>query len=136
MKIEQQIKKKEEELETLKQKLEEQKNKSFICNELKIELNPIKEWIKPYNEIKPPKGWRLIELWELFFLEKNGYFDKLLGKFKGKYNYILTAQTNWAKENNKSSGLVVDRDGLLGSYWNSLVDSNSDGRVAFVRDLK
>jgi len=71
-KLKQQIEKKEKELKILKEKLESKSLKPFKCKELNLEITPLKEWTKPYNEIVIPKGWRLLKTHECIFLIEEG----------------------------------------------------------------
>ena len=133
--IKQQIEKKEKEIKVLKEKLENESLKSFRCKELNLEITPLKEWTKPYNEIVIPKGWRLLKTHEYFYLIEEGYENQLIGKFKNEYNYAWTQQTNYAKKNNYESWVYFDRNGYVGSSDGGLQGSYDDGRVAFCRKL-
>ena len=133
--IKQQIEKKEKEILILKEKLESKNLKPFKSKELNIEITPLIEWTKNYNQIIIPKGWRLLKTHECIYLIEEGYKDKLIGKFKDKYNYIWVQQTNYARKNNYSSGVYFDRDGNVGSYDDGLQYSSGSGRVAFCREL-
>ena len=134
-KLKKQIEQKEKELKILKEKLESKSLKPFKCKELNLEITPLKEWTKPYNEIVIPKGWRLLKTHECIFLIEEGYRDELIGKFKKDCNYIYVQQTNYAKKNNYLSRVYF--------YWNGSVNSNNDNlqgssgncRVAFCREL-
>jgi len=131
----QQIEQKEKELITLKEKLENESLKSFICKELKLEVTPLKEYTEQYDKIEIPKGWRLLKTHECIYLFEEGYKDQLIGNFKDRYNYIWTKQTNYAKKNNYSSRVCFNRSGLVISYVDNLQNSSDDGRVAFCREL-
>jgi len=133
--IKQQIEKKEKEIKVLKEKLENESLKSFRCKELNLEITPLKEWTKPYNEIVIPKGWRLLKTHEYFYLIEEGYENQLIGKFKNEYNYAWTQQTNYAKKNNYASRVCFDRDGYVYSNVVNLQYSYDVGRVAFCRKL-
>jgi len=134
-KLKQQIEKKEKELKILKEKLESKSLKPFKCKELNLEITPLKEWTKPYNEIVIPKGWRLLKTHECIFLIEEGYRDELIGKFKKDCNYIYVQQTNYAKKNNYLSMVYFNRRGSVNSYNDDLQNSNDNGRVAFCREL-
>jgi len=134
-KLKQQIEKKEKELKILKEKLESKSLKPFKCKELNLEITPLKEWTKPYNEIVIPKGWRLLKTHECIFLIEEGYRDELIGKFKKDCNYIYVQQTNYAKKNNYLSMVYFNRRGSINSYNDDLQNSNDNGRVAFCREL-
>ena len=134
-KLKKQIEQKEKELKILKEKLENESLKTFKCKELNLEITPVKEWTKPYNEIVIPKGWRLLKTHECIFLIEEGYKNELIRKLK-EYNWIWVQQTNYAKENNYSSGVYFCRSGNVGSYYvGYLRNSDDDGRVAFCREL-
>ena len=133
--IKQQIEKKEKEIKVLKEKLENESLKSFRCKELNLEITPLKEWTKPYNEIVIPKGWRLLKTHEYFYLIEEGYENQLIGKFKNEYNYAWTQQTNYAKKNNYASRVYFDRNGIVYSNYDYLQNSYDNGRVAFCRKL-
>ena len=134
-KLKKQIEQKEKELKILKEKLESKSLKPFKCKELNLEITPLKEWTKPYNEIVIPKGWRLLKTHECIFLIEEGYRDELIGKFKKDCNYIYVQQTNYAKENNYSSSVYFGRNGSVDSDDGNLQNSFDDGRVAFCREL-
>jgi len=134
-KLKQQIEKKEKELKILKEKLESKSLKPFKCKELNLEITPLKEWTKPYNEIVIPKGWRLLKTHECIFLIEEGYRDELIGKFKKDCNYIYVQQTNYAKKNNYLSRVYFYWSGSVNSSYDNLQNSNDDGRVAFCREL-
>src|SRR3990167_184493 len=113
--------------------------KTIKIKELGIEVTYPIVWTKPYNEIIIPKGWRKIEIWELWFiLDGSKYMDKFLGKFKGEFNYFWCEQADYAKKKNYSSRLYLSRNlNLASRYWNvNLSYSDEDGRVVFARDLK
>ena len=133
--IKQQIEKKEKEIKVLKEKLENESLKSFRCKELNLEITPLKEWTKPYNEIVIPKGWRLLKTHEYFYLIEEGYENQLIGKFKNEYNYAWTQQTNYAKKNNYASRVFLYGDAEVSSGYGDLQNSNDYGRVAFCRKL-
>ena len=133
--IKQQIEKKEKEIKVLKEKLENESLKSFRCKELNLEITPLKEWTKPYNEIVIPKGWRLLKTHEYFYLIEEGYENQLIGKFKNEYNYAWTQQTNYAKKNNYASWVCFGRSGSVYSVDDDLQNSYDNGRVAFCRKL-
>ena len=134
-KLKKQIEQKEKELKILKEKLESKSLKPFKCKELNLEITPLKEWTKPYNEIVIPKGWRLLKTHECIFLIEEGYRDELIGKFKKDCNYIYVQQTNYAKKNNYLSMVYFNRRGSVNSYNDDLQNSNDNGRVAFCREL-
>ena len=132
-KLKKQIEQKEKELKILKEKLENESLKTFKCKELNLEITPVKEWTKPYNEIVIPKGWRLLKTHECIFLIEEGYKNELIRKLK-EYNWIWVQQTNYAKENNYSSRVYFDGGGV-GSDSGGLQVSLDNGRVAFCREL-
>jgi len=115
--------------------IEPKEQKLLKIPELNIEVTKIQDWIKPYNEIVIPKGFRLIEDYELMWLIRKAT-TKFLGKYKGEYNYFWIAQTPYVKANNYSSGLYLNGNLGLYLYDDGLSDSDEDGRVVFVRDLK
>ena len=133
-KLKKQIEQKEKELKILKEKLENESLKTFKCKELNLEITPVKEWTKPYNEIVIPKGWRLLKTHECIFLIEEGYKNELIRKLK-EYNWIWVQQTNYAKENNYSSRVYFFRNGNVSSNYDNLQDSYGSGRVAFCREL-
>ena len=113
--------------------------KTIKIKELGIEVTYPIVWTKPYNEIIIPKGWRKIKVWELWFiLDGSKYMDEFLGDFNGKYNYFWCEQTDYAKNNNYASRLYLNWVLVLdsGDWGGSLSDSNDDGRVCLVRELK
>ena len=117
----------------------EMKEEPIKIKELNLEVQRPQKWVKPYNEIVIPKGWRNIKVWELWFiLDGSKYMDNFLGYYKGKYNYFYCEQTSWAKKNNRLSRLSLDGDLVLYSGWSGgdLGNSDGDGRVVFCRDLK
>jgi hypothetical protein len=101
--------------------------------EINIEVTKIKEWDKSYDEIKPPKGFRLIKIWELAYILESKYCNKFLGKFKDKWNYFWCEQTKYAKKNKYACRLGRGRCGFWIANWRRFGDSNAVGRVVFVK---
>jgi len=111
------------------------KSKTLKIAEFNLEVTEIQDWDKPYNEITVPKGWRLSEIWEIGRIIDSKYYEEFIGKNKEKWSRIWCAQTAYAKENDKSSCAFLGRCRDWGSGNGHLADSNSGGRVVFVRDL-
>ena len=111
--------------------------KTIIIKELGIEVTKPKVWNKPYNRIKIPKGFRLIKVWELWFiLDGSKYLHEFLGKFKGIYNWFWCEQTTYGKKYNYASWLCVVRNLSLDSGGQNLASSDKYGRVVFVKEKK
>ena len=114
-------------------------HKKMKVKELKIEVSEMKEWTKPYDEIVCPKGKRLIKFSELMFIWENEKYRKILFKeYLENPSWILIwCEQLWNdKLKNRSRWLSLGRDLVLGSNWCSLDNSDSDGRVVFVKELK
>ena len=133
--LKQQVDQKEKELKILKEKLEFENQKPFKCKELNLEITQLKEWIKFYNEIIIPKGWRLLKTHECIFLIEEGYKNQFIGKFRKIYNYIWVQQTNYSKKYGYSSRVYFSWYGNVYSINGDLRASDDDGRVAFCREL-
>ena len=106
--------------------------------EWNLEITPIQDWNKPYNQIIIPKGFRKIKVWELWRLLESKYADEFLGDYKGEYNRFWCEQTNYDKEdkeNGYSRWLYFDWSLDLGSGNDVLADSNVNGRVIFCKDI-
>lgn len=110
--------------------------KTIKIKELNIEVTYLEEWTEPYNKIKVPKGWKLIEIWQLAYILESKYCNEFLGKFKGKYSLFWCSQTKFAKDNGYSCGVNRGWSGSWDADWDGLVGSGGDGRVAFVREMK
>lgn len=101
--------------------------------EINIETTKIKEWTKPYNKIKVPKGFRLIKIWELIYILESKYCDRFLGKFKDSWNCFWCEQNKYSKENNLACGVDRSRFGSWDAYWDRFDYSDDFGRVVFVK---
>ena len=100
--------------------------------EMKLEITQIEKWNKSYNEIKIPKGYRLMEVWEFFKLEKE--HPKIFNKiFKEKSVEYVLAQTNSDISNSRSRWLSRNGYLVLFARGRVLASSDSVGRVFFVR---
>lgn len=113
-----------------------EEKKTIKMPEFNIEITEIQDWSKPYNEIIAPKGFRKIEVWELWRILDSKYRDKVLGEYKEKSNYFWCEQTEYDKRNNYSRWLYLSRGLNLGSNNDVLAVSYSGGRVIFCRSLK
>lgn len=112
--------------------------KTLKIPEIGYEFTEIQDWDKPYRDIVAPKGWELIEIWQLAYILESKYADRFLGEYKDNYSCFWTKQTKHAKENNYSNRLYRGRNGNWGgSIWfGSLANSDAGGRVVFARPLQ
>ena len=108
--------------------------KTLKIKELGIEITKPKKWIKQYNEIVKPKGWRLPHIWELFQIHESKHKDFIFGK-KGWLAFACE-QLSIDKENKWCRWLYRDGYGDLVAKGGSLLYSSSDGRVCFVKEIK
>ncbi len=111
--------------------------RTLKIKELKIEVTYPAEYTGQYNKIEIPKGWKLINVRDLWWiLDESKYMNDFLGNFKGEWNRFWCEQTKHDKKAKQSRWLVLDGYLVLYSDWGNLDYSDSDGRVVFVRDLK
>jgi len=108
--------------------------KTKIIKELGIEITKPKKWIKPYNEIKIPKGWRLPYVWELFQIHESEHKDFIFGE-EGWLEFACE-QLSIDKEQERSRWLYRNRYLNLYAGNKDLTLSDSDGRVCFVRKIE
>ena len=103
--------------------------------ELNIEVSNIKEWKESYNELLKniPKGCRLMKVWEIFKINELEIFDKIFNEKSVRY---YCEQLPVDKKEKWSRWVYLNSNSNLNSYDDSLADSDDDGRVVFVRDLK
>jgi hypothetical protein len=116
------------------QEIEEEK--TLKVKEWNLEFSyPIKH-TETYDEIVVPKGWRLPFLWELVRLVQSEYSDWILDYEKRCFRYFYTKQTKEDISKNVVQWLYRNGVGHWDASWYSLLYSNSDGRVIFVREIK
>jgi hypothetical protein len=90
----------------------------------------MQDWDKPYNKIKPPKGYRLIKASEVAILLESNEALEFLGDYSERYNLFLC-------EKNKKEDVprvCRDKDGYWDVIWYNLDISDSIGRVVFVKE--
>lgn len=110
--------------------------KTFFIPVLNIDITPLQEWTKPYNEIVIPKGYRLAHDWEVIYIARQEKYARLLFPNIGEqYYFVWCHQTPSDVTKGYARRLCLDGDLDLDSYGGVLAGSGGDGRVAFVRDV-
>ena len=88
----------------------------------------------PYNEIKIPKGYRMIKLWEMFWLHDSKYRDFVFGE----EGWLIFAcdQLSIDKKNNWARWLYRDWDDWISARGGDLLNSSEGGWVCFVKEIE